>query len=348
MMDRDDEPSARLSVSENERATRRQSRLSLFLVGVLCLAAVIGVTLRFGEINAFAAQASRAEPIWLLCALAAQTISFLCASFIWWAVLRKLALKVSLLDLFPLSVAKLFADQALPSGGVSGALFIMHALKRRGAAWDQAFTAFVFGSGSFIVAFVVAAVISLAVLAATPLTPPIVTRLIAVFSAAVFGALAIGAALAVFADPIRRRMESRPAIRRAASFARLAVRTVIAERGLFAGVAGVQLGARALDALTLWFTFFAIGAETSYAAAFVAVSVASVAATIAPTPMGLGPFEAAIVGVFTVYGTPVETALTTCLLYRGFSLWLPLVPGFVVAQRELLLTPPQFRITYAD
>jgi hypothetical protein len=34
-------------------------------------------------------------------------------------------------------------------------------------------------------------------------------------------------------------------------------------------------------------------------------------------------------------GIPVEAALTSTLLLRGFTLWLPMLPGLWLAKREL-------------
>jgi uncharacterized membrane protein YbhN (UPF0104 family) len=34
-------------------------------------------------------------------------------------------------------------------------------------------------------------------------------------------------------------------------------------------------------------------------------------------------------------GVPFEAALSATLLYRGFTLWLPLVVGLIMSRREL-------------
>jgi len=58
--------------------------------------------------------------------------------------------------------------------------------------------------------------------------------------------------------------------------------------------------------------------------------MASVAATVGIMPGGLGTFEAASVGVLTLTGTSVTSALAATLLLRGFTFWLPMVPGLVL------------------
>jgi len=332
------------SSTASPRRRYGRSRIALFIVGVFSLAALIGAVLNFGEINAFARQAADASPEWLGGALLSQCGAFLCAAFVWWVVLHRLDHRLSLLDLTPLSVAKLFADQALPSGGLSGAFFILQALRRRGVEWDKAFTAFVFGAATFIAAFLIAAAASIAAIAQIDHAPDIVTRaargLGVLFSVVVFIA-ALVFLFAAWRPP--RWLSRRRALRRAFGFARLAAQTVASAPFLFLQMILIQLVARSLDALTMWLVFFSIGADASIIVCFIAISIASVASTIAPTPMGLGAFEAGMLAVLKVYGVPVETALTVTLLYRGFTLWLPLLIGFFVMQHEWLLAPPKFK-----
>jgi hypothetical protein len=53
-------------------------------------------------------------------------------------------------------------------------------------------------------------------------------------------------------------------------------------------------------------------------------------------PLGLGSFETTCTGLLVMQGIPVETALTATLLLRGFTLWLPMIPGLILTRRELL------------
>jgi uncharacterized membrane protein YbhN (UPF0104 family) len=51
--------------------------------------------------------------------------------------------------------------------------------------------------------------------------------------------------------------------------------------------------------------------------------------------MGLGTFEATCVAMLRTLGVPLEAALMATLLLRGFTLWLPMLPGLLLARREL-------------
>lgn len=56
---------------------------------------------------------------------------------------------------------------------------------------------------------------------------------------------------------------------------------------------------------------------------------ASIAASVAPTPGGLGAAEAAFLAGLIAVGVPKETALPTVFLYRLASFWLPILPGWL-------------------
>jgi uncharacterized protein (TIRG00374 family) len=91
----------------------------------------------------------------------------------------------------------------------------------------------------------------------------------------------------------------------------------------------------ALDALTLWLVFRALGDTPAIWAAYVSFIMASMAATLGPIPLGLGTFEAACVGMLSLLGVTIETALAATLLLRGLTFWLPMVPGLWLAKREI-------------
>ena len=329
----------------NAAAPRMQrSRLALLLAGLVFVAAIIGAVVNVGEIRAFAEQAANVEPLWLLVAFGAQCGAFLIAARVWRIVLLRLKAPLSLPRLFPLGVAKLFADQALPSAGVSGALFIVHALRRRGIPSDAAFIAFVFGAVTFIVAFIIASAGALYALASLESAPPVVRTGVKTLGSVLTGlAVFIGFLSAVYIIKEPPWLTRSKLLTRTVGLIRLAIAAVASRGALFIAIVGLQLGARGLDALTLMLCFAAIGVEAPFIACLIAISIASLAATLAPMPMGLGPFESGLIAVMTIYGAPLEATLTAALLYRGLTLWLPLIPGFFIVQRELLLAPEPLR-----
>ena len=97
------------------------------------------------------------------------------------------------------------------------------------------------------------------------------------------------------------------------------------------------------DAASLMVCFLALGQPIGFPVAFVAVMTASMIATLGPIPLGLGTFEAGATGMLALMGVPVEAALAATLLLHVFTLWLPLVPGFVLIRGALRTKAAQQR-----
>lgn len=97
----------------------------------------------------------------------------------------------------------------------------------------------------------------------------------------------------------------------------------------------LQFGVFLIDSVTLFIILQAIGAPMSLNAIFSTHVISSMVATIAPLPLGLGSYEATGVTLLHLYGLPVESGLAAILLLRGFTFWLPMIPGFWLAQREI-------------
>lgn len=314
-------------------------RIGLILVAIIAIAAVVVAALNAEEIGVMAAHAANAHPAWLMTAVISQCAAFFCTALAWRLVLRRLQEPISISALYPLSIAKLFADQALPSGGLSGAAFLLHALKRRGVSWDNAYTAFIFGAATFIAAFLIATFISFVAVAGADNAPRIITIAARMFYIILIIAVIFAAGFATYRWTRVINVLSRiPMAVKIMTLSQNAIHKILNEKPLFAKVVGVQIIQRIFDALTLWLIFQAIDAPIAFAACFIGVSLASVTATVAPTPMGVGAFEGGLVAGLAVFGVPIDTALIGTLIYRGLSLWLPLIPGFFILQRELLHT----------
>lgn len=102
------------------------------------------------------------------------------------------------------------------------------------------------------------------------------------------------------------------------------------DRQLIATVGGLNGLVFIADAATLAACLLAIGQPLLPGTAFIALMAGSIAATLAPLPLGLGSFEASCVAMLGVLGVPVEAALAATLLLRTLTLWLPLLPGLVL------------------
>jgi uncharacterized membrane protein YbhN (UPF0104 family) len=301
------------------------------------LAAVVLVVLRIGELGRFAELARAARPAWLIAAVGLQVLTYVCAAAVWHAALRHVGAARRLRALIPLGIAKLFTDQALPSGGISGTMLVIGGLKRRGVPGPLAMAALLVGLVSFYAAYGLAALAGLAILQFQQDVGP-ATIVIAI----VFAMFVVGVPAAVLSarwlpdhpwlQPLRRIPGVASLLEAVASAPADPLRDPL----LMSKATGLQLAVFVLDAATLYVMLRAVGQPASPLAAFASFVVADVVATVGPTPLGLGVFEGTAVTVLHLTGVPLEVALAATLLLRGFTFWLPMVPGIWLARRELM------------
>jgi glycosyltransferase 2 family protein len=80
----------------------------------------------------------------------------------------------------------------------------------------------------------------------------------------------------------------------------------------------------------------AIAKPADAAMVFASFVVASMVATLAWVPGGLGTFEGTCVAMLHVHGAAIEAARAATLLARGFTFWLPMAPGLTIARRVMM------------
>src|SRR5207302_2184203 len=114
-----------------------------------------------------------------------------------------------------------------------------------------------------------------------------------------------------------------------------APRELIRDPGLIGWITVLNLAVFIADAATMQACLLALGVHAPLSAGYVAVMMASIAVILGPIPMGLGSFEAVSIAMLRLFGVPFEAALSATLLFRGFTLWLPLVPGGILLREEM-------------
>ncbi len=82
------------------------------------------------------------------------------------------------------------------------------------------------------------------------------------------------------------------------------------------------------DIGVLWACFHAFGASPPKGVIVMSYFVGMVGNTL-PLPGGIGGVEGGMIGALTAFGVDVEVAVVAVLAYRGFSFWLPTLPGAV-------------------
>ena len=311
-----------------------------WLIGLALLAAAIAAAIHWTEAEAFVTLARRAAPGWLLAAVGLQILTYAAQGAIWREVSLAAGFALSIGDALRLSVVKLFADQALPSGGISGTVVVAGALERRTIPPPAARAAVLINLVGYHVAYVVTLAAALAILRWEGHAV-----LVIVLTSILFGLFAVGLVFGIVmlaggerANVIRHVRRIAP-LRRSLRFVETADSALVRNRRLLTLATTWQTAIVLLDAGTMWTLVHALGAPASVTAIFASFMIASLVRTVGVVPGGLGTFEATSVLTLSLTGTTVAAALAATLLFRGLSFWLPMLPGFWVSRRELARQP---------
>lgn len=304
--------------------------------GLLVLAALILIVLHFSDMTELTTLARSARPEWLLLALLAQSGTYLFAGSVLREALRYAGRRVPLRSLAKLGLVKLFADQAIPSVGLSGTILLLRGLARRAIPANMIMSALLVDVVSYYGAYLTVVLVGVGFLWVNRQAN---TGVLA--GATIFAAVAIAVPITLLGlrhfgrTSLPMWTKRFPKIGPVLNAMVLARSDLLRDRGLMVKVTLLQIGVFVLDSLTLWFSFKALGHAVAFWNCFVAFVVASAAATIGPIPLGLGTFEAACVAILHVLGVPLPRGLAATLLLRFFTFWLPMLPGVLLARREL-------------
>jgi uncharacterized membrane protein YbhN (UPF0104 family) len=295
--------------------------------------AVVMFAVNHSEEMAFAQLLSRARPAWLLLGLLLQMGTYLADARIWERVLRRANISRPLRSFVGLGLAKLFMDQAIPSGGLSGTLLVIRALDRRAVPRGVSMAAVVIDLVSYYAAYALALGAAFGIVWAQG----DLTLWMAV-PAGIFAALAAAVPTALLSVSRGRRLpgwlERLPLLSRGLRALEKATPGIAHDRSLIAQCVALQLAIVAFDAGTLWAMLRALGRAMPPMLVFASFMLSTLARTLGVVPGGLGVFEAVSVATLKLIGVPIAAGLAATLLFRGFSFLLPMAPGLVLARRE--------------
>jgi uncharacterized protein (TIRG00374 family) len=289
-----------------------------------------------GEPRKLSDVVASAHPAWLLLAAVLQAGTYVSIALIWKAVLRRLHARAPHLGrLMRLSVAELFTDQLVPSGGMSGTMLVVTSLKRRHVPARAATAAVVSSLIGFYVAQLVLVVASVVVFAsAKHFGGWEASTSLAAFVAAVVMPLPLVATLFA-AHKLPRRVRRLRAICHLYMHIRDIPKDVVFSPSMMATATSLRIVVLLLDATTLMVCLAAVGNPVSPLLVVAAYTVAFVVGSASFLPGGIGTFEAAVVALLVDVGTPIEAAVPATLLMRLLSFWLPMIPGVWFAHREV-------------
>lgn len=307
-----------------------------WLLGVLALAALAGVVLRRVEVERFLDLLRSLAPAWLALAVFLQITTYACVATAWWLGLDRAGAQRPWSSLIGLSVAKLFVDQSVPTGGIGGTAFLVGVLARRRVPRPACMAALMTNFIGFYGAYLLSAVTGMGLLWLHHEARPWMATVTGLF---VMVAVSVPLALFVLhrfgrrAPPWMERLPGVTSLAEAAAEAPIA--HLLHRKRLLAATAALNLLVIAADAATLWTMLHALGLQVSYGVVYPSFLLAMMVATVSPIPMGLGTFEAACVAALSTQGLPIEGALAGTLLLRGCTTWLPMLPGLWLARHAL-------------
>jgi uncharacterized protein (TIRG00374 family) len=315
---------------------RRWVGILRWLPGTLLLVGLAVLALRHVEWERFSEIVQRSKPAWLLAAVLLQLGTYVAAAGTLQRGIKASGVSRSLVGLVPLGLAKLFVDQVVPTGGLGGTVLVVRALERRGVTRGVATAAVVVNTLAFYASYAIAVVWALAVL----WFRHGISRAIAILCT-LFAIYAVAMPVLILYIVYGGRRGHRwltkiPGLAKAVHAMEEAPRSTLRHPMLFLESIALQLGIIVLDAWTLEVLLRAIGLPTHFNIMLTSFVLASIAATLSLLPGGVGSFEAGSVAAMRYLGVPLEAALTSTLLFRGLTLWLPMLPGIWFARHEMV------------
>jgi hypothetical protein len=138
--------------------------VAAWLFGAVVLAGLVVFIMHFGAIEILVETLRRARPVWLAAAVSCQLATYVCAAAVWFRVLGRAGSPLPFLSLLRLALVELFANQAIPTGGLSGSLMVVRGLTRRGVASAIAVTALLIAALSYYAAYLLVGLLAFVLL----------------------------------------------------------------------------------------------------------------------------------------------------------------------------------------
>lgn len=308
-----------------------------WLLGLLSLAALAGVVAHRGDLQHFVGLLRDVAPGWLVFGLLLQAGTYACVALAWDRGLRQGDIHRPVRELLALALGKLFVDQSVPVGGIGGTAFVVAALHRHGVSRGACLGTLVLNLMGQYLAYLLAAAGVIGSLWLAHQTRAWMIGITGVFVLVSIGAPVVMLLILRLGHRLPRKVLRLPGLATLARTLADVPPDMLRKRRL-PSMAALNLILIALDATTLWAMLHAVGLDTPFRQALPGYLLALMVTTVAPIPMGLGAFEATGVAALTSQGVPIEGALAATLLLRGYTTWLPMLPGWLVAHRALRRT----------
>jgi uncharacterized membrane protein YbhN (UPF0104 family) len=135
-----------------------------WLLAALFIAGIVFAVLHWGDVKEFGRLVANAEPTWLLAAVAAQLATYVLLAAQWAVVLRAGNCASPPGKLLSLTLAKHFADQMVPTSGMSGNILVADRLIALGGSKAIAVAAVILAILAYFASYAIGAVTALVLL----------------------------------------------------------------------------------------------------------------------------------------------------------------------------------------
>lgn len=334
--------------------TRRRALLfALFVVSAIAF--LYFALPKFAGLSKTWDQIGRGDPLWLAVALAFELASFGGYVLLFRTVfVRGESSRVGWRESYEITMSGLAATRLFAAGGAGGIVLTAWALRRSGferrivACRMLAFMVLLYGvyMGALIVD---------GVGLRTGVLPGggsfALTAVPAIFAGVV---VAMFLAFSLLPHDLERRFElwSQRSGRLGRLVTKLATAPATAASGVRTALSLIRdgewrapLGALAwwgFDICVLWATFHAFGGPTPPFSVLVMAYFVGMLANVLPLPGGIGGVDGGMIGALIAFRVDSGTAIVAVLTYRGFSFWLPTIPG-AIAYFQLRRTVSRWR-----
>ena len=307
------------------------------------------VASRFGEITELSATLAKGHFQWLLVAVALQILHYVVSSASYRSAFSTVGVESRVRDLFPLLFGAMFVNVIAPTGGASGAaLFVDHAA-RRGQSPSRAAVG--------ILLQLIISLMAFTVILAAGMTYLGVTKHLETYQLGAAGILVFTVALASgllilagrYPDALKKLLAwiqhslnglvqkvrhvtfipDEWVEKQGADFIEAASAITTHPRGMMITLCMLIL-AYVINIAGMYTLFLAFNQVVPIGSLVAGYTVGILFLIVSFTPQGIGVVEGIMPMVFSSLGVPNVPATLTVLAFRGLSLWLPLVIGFLL------------------
>ena len=335
----------RLHADQDEEMPRlaiTRKRAVVFAVFVLSAVGFLYFALpKFAGLSKTWDQLGRGDPVWLVVALGFELLSFVGYVVLFRVVFVRGDSRVGWRESYQITMSGLAATRLFASAGAGGIVLTAWALRRSGmerrivACRMLAFLVLLYS-------VYMAALIVDGIGLRTGVLPGggsfALTGVPAIFGAVV---VIVFLAFTLLPADIERRLEgwARRAGGVGRNIARLVTAPATAASGVRTAIAIVRDGDWAapagafawwgFDICVLWSTFHAFGGPVPPFSVLVMAYFVGMLANVLPLPGGIGGVDGGMIGTLIAFHVDSGIAIVAVLTYRGFSFWLPTIPGAI-------------------